>query len=219
MMGAEPRLTRRSESSAWPEGLVRVVAQLRPLHRRLCPKQVLGARIGLIAGDLFQIALPRQDRRLLAIVELDGCFADGVAEATGCRVGRRTLRVVDHGKVAATFVDTSMGTAIRVLPRVDARHRAWTYAPGATNRWRAQLEGYAAMPAAELLRWSAVELALPHEAALAYPTAHVDCSVCGEEIMNGREVIVQGSPVCRSCAGNSYVRPVDGSAPYATGEP
>jgi formylmethanofuran dehydrogenase subunit E len=133
--------------------------------------------------------------------------------------GRRTLRVVDHSKVAATFVDTRTGTAIRVLPRLDARYRAWTYAPGATNRWRAQLEGYAAMPAAELLRWSAVELALPHEAALGDQTARVSCSVCSEEIINGRKVIVQGRPVCRSCAGDSYLRPVDGSAPHATRQP
>ena len=219
MKGAERRRAGRGESSAWPKGLGRVVGQLRPLHRRLCPRQVLGARIGLIAGEVLQIELPRRDRRLLAIVESDGCFADGVAEATGCRVGRRTLRVVDHGKVAATFVDTRTGTAIRVLPRLDARYRAWTYAPGATTRWRAQLKGYAAMPAAELLRWSAVELALPHEAALAYQTAHVDCSVCGEEIINGREVIVQGRPVCRSCAGDSYLRPVNGSAPHSTRQP
>jgi formylmethanofuran dehydrogenase subunit E len=43
---------------------------------------------------------------LLTILETDGCAADGVSAATGCWVGRRTLRVEDFGKVAATFVDT-----------------------------------------------------------------------------------------------------------------
>ncbi|MCZ7672117.1 MAG: formylmethanofuran dehydrogenase subunit E family protein [Chloroflexi bacterium] len=38
-------------------------------------------------------------------METDGCGADGVAVAADCHVGRRTLRVVDYGKMAATFVD------------------------------------------------------------------------------------------------------------------
>src|SRR3712207_7090667 len=48
-----------------------------------------------------------------SFVETDGCFADGVSVATGCWLGRRTLRLVDHGKVAATFMDTLTERAVR----------------------------------------------------------------------------------------------------------
>ena len=43
----------------------------------------------------------------------DGCLIDGIAVATGCWVGNRTLRVVDYGKSAATFVDTATQRAPR----------------------------------------------------------------------------------------------------------
>jgi formylmethanofuran dehydrogenase subunit E len=60
---------------------------------------VLGVRIGLAAGEALDLDLPRADKRLLMLVETDGCFADGVSVATGCWLGRRTLRLVDYGRV------------------------------------------------------------------------------------------------------------------------
>ncbi len=70
---------------------------------------------------------PRKDKRLLVIVESDGCFVDGVSVTTGCTVGHRTLRVEDYGKVAATFVDVSSERALRV-----ARVATCASAPGNT---------------------------------------------------------------------------------------
>src|SRR5512140_211752 len=90
-------------------------------QHHLCPRQVLGVRIGMYAADLFGLALPQHDKRLFAFVEADGCLVDGVAAATGCRVGNRTLRVVDYGKTAVTFVDTLDERAIRVIPHPFAR--------------------------------------------------------------------------------------------------
>src|SRR5688572_19018238 len=74
-------------------------------HTRLCPRQVLGLRMGLLAGQLLRLELPRTDKRLIAIVETDGCTTDGIMAATGCSVGRRTMFIRDWGKVAATFID------------------------------------------------------------------------------------------------------------------
>jgi hypothetical protein len=93
-------------------------------HAHLCPKQVLGARMGLLAGALIGIELPQHDKRLLVIMETDGCTADGIAVATGCSVGHRTLRVEDYGKVAATFVDTHTERTLRIVPQLEARSRA-----------------------------------------------------------------------------------------------
>lgn len=57
-------------------------------HHKICPRQVLGVRIGLLAGRLLEIPLPQPEKRLLATAETDGCFVDGVSAATGCYVGR-----------------------------------------------------------------------------------------------------------------------------------
>ncbi len=87
-------------------------------HYHLCPRQVLGVRMGLLAAHTLHLDLPQTDKRLLTIVETDGCFTDGLAVATGCWVGRRTLRIEDYGKIAATFVDTLTEQAIRLTPRI-----------------------------------------------------------------------------------------------------
>ena len=173
---------------------------LAQLHPRLCPRQVLGVRMGLAASDLMELELPRDDKRLLAIVETDGCFADGVSVASGCWLGRRTLRHIDFGKVAVTFVDTLSARAVRVWPNPLVRSRAWSYAPEADSRWQAQLLGYQRMPSHVLLCSDAVELIAP-------PTrldGREQCVECGEEIVNRREIRTLSGLMCRACAGAAY---------------
>jgi formylmethanofuran dehydrogenase subunit E len=68
-----------------------------------------GVQMGRLAAELLGLDLPQSDKRLLTIVETDGCFTTGLSVATNCWVGRRTMRVEDYGKVAATFVDTARG--------------------------------------------------------------------------------------------------------------
>jgi formylmethanofuran dehydrogenase subunit E len=181
--------------------------QLRPLHARVCPRQILGVRIGIHAGQLLGLDLPQADKRLLAFVETDGCFADGVAVATGCWLGRRTLRLVDHGKVAATFIDTASSRAIRLHPRRGARTAALAYARGASDRWHAQLDGYADMPVGQLLIAEPVALLAPVEDIVSRPGLRVRCDACGEDVMNAREVLVGQRLLCRACAGERYIRP------------
>jgi formylmethanofuran dehydrogenase subunit E len=176
------------------------------LHRHLCPRQVLGIRMGIWAGELLALDLPQSNKRLLTIVETDGCFCDGVAVATNCWVGRRTMRVEDYGKVAATFVDTQTSRAWRMAPRADARAQAATYAPEATNRWQAMLLGYQRMPTAELLVAQPVELLTPIGEIVSRAGQRVPCDHCGEEIINAREVHVEGATLCRVCAGGGYYR-------------
>ncbi len=176
-------------------------------HSRLCPRQVLGVRIGL-AGVM---ALPRAasdgPKGLLVILETDGCFADGVSAATGCTVGKRTLRVEDYGKVAATFVDVKREQAVRIAPRLDVRQRAHLYAPGESRHYFAQLHGYQVMPDHELLNIQPVCLSTTVAEIISRAGLRVTCQSCGEEIMNEREVRRAGQLLCRTCAGDSYYVP------------
>jgi formylmethanofuran dehydrogenase subunit E len=116
------------------------------LHHHLCPCQVIGVWMGLWAGELLGLDLPQSGKRLLTIVETDGCFADGVAVATGCWVGHRTLRIEDYGRVAATLVDTKSGNTVRIAPHSQARQKADSYASEAGNHWKVMLQGYQHMP-------------------------------------------------------------------------
>lgn len=174
------------------------------LHHHLCPRQVLGVRMGLYAGELLGLTVPQPDKRLYTIMETDGCAADGVAVATNCWVGRRTMRVEDYGKVAATFVDTETGQALRLVPRPTVRGAARAYAPEADNKWEAQLIGYQLMPNDELFDVREVVLRTPIEQIISRPGRKALCAACGEEIMNEREVARDGLVLCRACAGESY---------------
>jgi formylmethanofuran dehydrogenase subunit E len=174
------------------------------LHHHLCPRQVLGVRIGLLAGETLAVLIPQTDKRLLTIVETDGCVTDGIAVATNCWVGRRTMRIEDYGKVAATFVDCRTDRAIRIAPRPEARQLAPHYAPDAASKWQAYLLGYQRMPASELLTWHAVKLVTPVQRLLSRPDVRAVCQTCGEEIINERQVLGATGVQCRACARGGY---------------
>ncbi len=186
------------------EPLETLLTKSAELHRHLCPRQVLGIRMGMLAEELLGVELPQTEKRVLAIVETDGCFSDGVAVAANCWVGRRTMRVEDYGKSAVTFVDTQTERAWRVSPHPHGREHAARYAPEADNRWEDMLIGYQRMPAAELLVWEEVSLNTPVGQIVSRAGLRVNCESCGEEIINEREVTVDGRVLCRACAGDGY---------------
>lgn len=176
-------------------------------HRHACPRQILGIRMGLLAGALLRLPLPEDDKRVLAVAETDGCFLSGIEVASGVSASRRTLRIVDFGRVAVTFADVRTGEAWRMAPRQDVRERALRAAPEAPNRYDAMMRAYAVLPTEELLTFEAVVLTPDAKTLVSRPHVRVNCSRCGEEVINERETLVGGAPVCRACLGASYYRP------------
>jgi formylmethanofuran dehydrogenase subunit E len=173
-------------------------------HDHLCPRQVLGVRMGLAGLTAIGLEAPMPHKAALVFIETDGCFADGIEVATGASVGHRTLKVVDTGKIAAVFANVETGKTIRLAPRLDVRQRAPEYAPGIKQKYYAQLKGYQLMPVEELFLIQEVALDPDIQAILSRPGVRVKCSRCGEEIVNERQVLVEGKIVCRTCAGDGY---------------
>lgn len=184
--------------------LQQLLDQCAALHHHLCPRQVLGVRMGMLAGKVLSLDLPQGDKRLLTIMETDGCGADGVAVATNCWVGRRTMRIEDYGKMAATFVDTVTARAVRITPLLEARHLSLDYAPEAKNSWEAQMIGYQQIADEMLLSVQKVSLKTPLEKIISAAGKRVHCESCREEIMNEREVLCAGKFLCKACAGEAY---------------
>ena len=185
-------------------------------HRHLCPRQVLGARIGLAGAAALGLDVPRHDKRMLVIVETDGCFADGLEAATGCTMGHRTLRLMDYGKIGAVFVDVRANTAVRVAPQLDIRQKARDYAPEEKKHYFAQLIGYQRMPDEALLTIQQVDLTTPIGDIISRAGVRVDCTICGEEIINEREVVGDGLVLCQACAGPAYYKPHQPVLEWAT---
>ena len=184
----------------WQTMLARSAAR----HHHLCPRQILGARVGLAGAAAVGMDVPRTDKRLLVIVETDGCFISGVEAATGCCIHRRTMRMVDYGKIAAVFVNVITGQTVRVAPRPDVRQQALIYAPDENRRYFAMLHGYQVMPVEALLAVQEVQLRASLGEMISRPGVHANCSRCGEEIINERELIYEGEILCRACQGIAY---------------
>jgi len=160
--------------------------------------------MGLYGLQLLGLPNHNQVKRLLVILETDGCFASGIEVATSCTVGQRTLRIEDYGKVAATFVNTFTNETIRLAPKSDIRSKASLYAWQHNIRYQAQLEGYQVMPAHELFRIQKVRLERSVYAVLSAAGKRVNCNGCGEEIMNQRETLMGDQVYCQTCVGHGY---------------
>ena len=173
-------------------------------HNHLCPRQILGVRIGLAGMKALGFDEPPIKKQLIVISETDGCFVDGVIAATGCTIGHRTLRVEDYGKVAVTFVDTKTGRAVRVAPLLDICERASVFIPEESRHYFAQMQAYQVIPDEEMLTVQEVILTMPVGQIISRPGVRVNCDVCGEEIMNEREILLEELTLCRTCAKGGY---------------
>lgn len=173
-------------------------------HSHLCPRQILGVRLGLMGLKALQLSPNGESKRLLVISETDGCFIDGVIAATECRVGNRTLRVEDYGKTAATFVDTLTGRAIRVAPCEGIRENALHYVPAESGRYLAQMVAYQTMPDEMMFTLQKVVLNVPLQELISRPGMRVCCELCGEEIINEREIYKNNKILCKTCGAGGY---------------
>jgi formylmethanofuran dehydrogenase subunit E len=186
------------------EHLATLLDQSASRHDHLCPRQVLGVRVGLAGVASLGIDFPVTAKSLLVIVETDGCFADGIEVATGCTIGHRRLRVEDYGKTAAAFIDIRTGQVNRVSTALNIRQLARAYAPDEPRRYFAQLCAYQIMPDEELVTVQPIRLETPLEDILSRAGLRVDCDHCGEEIINEREIRNEKVTLCKACAGQAY---------------
>lgn len=192
---------------AW--NLPALLAEAGRQHGHLCPGQVLGVRMAILGCERLGIFDPKSSKRLIVFVETDRCGADAIQTVTGCTVGKRTLKVVDYGKLAATFLDTETGRAVRVSARESAREAALRFAPQEADPERAQLHAYKALPDNELVTIEEVRVALSEADLPGPPRRRVTCERCGEGVNDGREVSGAGRILCRACAGSAYYTPVE----------
>lgn len=193
------------------------------VHGHLCPGQVLGVRLSLCGLREIGITDPRgTDRKsLIVFIETDRCAADAIQSVTGCSLGHRTLKFMDYGKMAATFVNLGTGKAVRVLAREESRRKAKGAFPGEGGKYAAQVEAYKTLPDEELFAVSVVHVRLSPEDMPGRPLRRVPCDRCGEVVQDGREVHGDGRTLCRPCAAGGYYGENDtregGAGPFFSG--
>ncbi len=181
-------------------------------HGHLCAGQVIGVRMAMLGCRLVGIDDPTSQqfrKKLIVYVEMDRCATDAIGSVTGCRLGRRTMKFKDYGINAATFVNLETRKAVRIVSTEASRKLVKRYAPEETHHYQQQMKGYKIMPENELfdVQWVSVDLT---DQEMPGPSqSHVVCSRCGQVVRDAREVMVDGLPLCRICAGEGYFTPME----------
>jgi formylmethanofuran dehydrogenase subunit E len=127
---------------------------------------------------------------------------------TGCRLGKRTLKFRDFGKLAATFLNTETEEAVRVIALDSSRALAQQCFPHLPGKKEQQLAAYTSLPDEQLFRFERVCVRLPEEDRPGHPLSRVICEECGEGINDRREVRRDGRTLCRACGGERYYEPL-----------
>jgi formylmethanofuran dehydrogenase subunit E len=176
------------------------------IHGHLCAGQVLGVRMSMLGLSEIEISDPKgADRKsLIVYVEMDRCATDAVQSVTGCSLGKRSMKFLDYGKMAATFLNTKTGKAVRIVAREDSRVKAKELFPEIENKYAGQLEAYKIMPDEELFDVTEVVVKVRPEDMPGMPMRRVQCDSCGEHVQDMREVCQDGKILCVPCAKGGY---------------
>ena len=176
-------------------------------HGHLCPGQAAGVRMAMLGCRLIGLDEPTrhdQIKKIIVYVEMDRCTADAVAHVTGVKLGRRSLKFMDYGIMAATFVNLETGKAFRVVSTEEARELARYFAPEISGKHAQQLEAYKRMPDNVLFRVHQVKVAIS-EFDMPGPTRYkATCVQCGQVVRDHREVLKDRRSYCRPCAEKAY---------------
>lgn len=184
------------------ETLDELLRQAEIAHGHLCAGQILGVRMALLGCDRLGISEPRgKDRkRLVTFVEIDRCATDAIGVVTGCRLGKRALKIRDWGKMAATFIDLQTNRAIRIAARESSKDLARRLHPEIENKNQQQMAAYRELPVDDLFTQQWVSVPLHPREFPGYKGERVACSICGESINYDRFLRDGEAVLCIPCA-------------------
>lgn len=176
------------------------------IHGHVCPGQVIGVRMSMLGLRLIGLHEPKgtDKKKIYVLVEIDRCATDAIQSVTGCSLGKRTLRWLDYGIMAATFVNIDTGKAVRITAMEKSRDLAKIYCPNIMDKYARQLEAYKVMADEELFTVEYVTVDIPHENLPGKPMRKVQCHNCNDWIQDKRDVECDGRILCRNCAGERY---------------
>ena len=189
------------------------------LHGHFCPFLAIGVRASVRAVKEIGISSTGMEE-VIAIIETNNCFSDGVQFITGCSFGNNALVYRDFGKTAFTLAKRN-GEALRVSVKVDSRfleehepqavelfqkvvveHRGTEADRESLGElWRQASFKMLDVPDDELFAVNRVTVDVPDYSRI---VASVKCSLCGESVMEPRTRIKDSKPVCIPCSGEGY---------------
>ena len=179
-------------------------------HGHLCPGQVVGVRMAILGCELIGLDDPSsssQIKKIVVYVEIDRCATDAISYVTGVKLGRRSLKFVDNGIMAATFVNLETNRAHRIHSTEESRELAAKYAPEIKDKHLQQLEAYKIMPLEELFVIEEVKVDIPISDMPGPTHFKAVCEKCKTVVRDKKEICKNGQILCRPCAFGTYYEP------------
>ncbi len=176
------------------------------IHGHICAGQVIGVRLAMLGLKLIGIDDPQgvDRKKFYVLVEIDRCATDAIQTVTGCSLGKRSMKWLDHGIMAASFVNLEDGRAVRILAREESRKLAGKYCPEIKEKYQQQLAAYRIMPEEELFYIQKVRIKVPACDMPGRPQCRVQCASCGEWVQDSRHIEQNGKLLCKNCAHGAY---------------
>jgi len=170
-----------------------LVQQAGTFHGDICHGIRIGTRMTMSGLRRIGIIDPKgvDRKKLMVFVEIDRCTTDAIMALTGCRPGKRAMKIRDYGKMAATFINLETNKAFRVVVKGNRK-------PGESNS--GEEPDFATLPEEELFTINEVAVALRPEDMPGKPLRRIPCARCGETIMDGRVVPSGEQLLCVPCA-------------------
>jgi len=215
-----PRDPRKAVKDLLRHGKLRELLEISAqLHGHYCAGLAFGVKAGY--AGLKRLGFDNTGmEELLAVVECNNCFVDGVQMSTGCSLGNNALIYKDLGKTAVTILSRKTNGAVRIALK--------------SGGWQGENAGDKQKEAAELFRRIVKERqddpeaarrmrvlfrelsfetlerpeddlfeireAVPEFPEYAPITDSARCSRCGEEFMETKGSSREGESLCLQCA-------------------
>ncbi len=173
------------------------IAEAKAFHGSVCAGIVLGTRMTMIGLERIGITDPKNadKKKLIVFVEIDRCCADAITALTGCRPGKRTRKVYDFGKMAATFHNLETGKSVRVSTKGRRKDQ---------EKQGSEMPDFSKVPEEDLFIVKDVKVHLKPENMPGRPLRRVICASCGEGIMDARDVEENNETLCMPCSQKKY---------------
>jgi len=171
------------------ENYEKLLAEAGAFHGDICGGIRTGTRMTMCGLRHLGIDDPKGEdaKKLLVFVEIDRCATDAIMALTGCRPGKRSMKIKDYGKMAAVFVNLESGKGVRV----------------ASARKKDIEVDHAKAADDELFSVTMVKAHLKPEDLPGKPLRDCRCARCGETVLDGREIEAAAETLCRPCFDNS----------------
>jgi formylmethanofuran dehydrogenase subunit E len=159
-------------------------------HGHSCPGLAIGYRMATAA--MSELGIHRSgDEEIVAIVENDACGVDALQYVSGCTFGKGNLVFRDYGKNVYTILSRSSGKGVRIV----------FHGRGVPEGLRDDRPAYAEFlkvcPEEAIIERQAVCYEIPEAARI---RTSVNCSRCGESVMESRLQYTDGQSRCIPCS-------------------